>query len=40
MLSKIAQVLKDTGVKNALVAQKNRDFILTKIEKAEQAIKS
>lgn len=40
MLSRIAHVLKDTGVKNALVAQKNRDFILTKIEKAEQAIKS
>jgi PTS system nitrogen regulatory IIA component len=38
MLSKIAHVLKDAGVKNALVAQKNRDFILTKIEKAEQAI--
>jgi len=40
MLSRIAHVLKDTGVKNALVAQKNKDFILTKIEKAEQAIKS
>ncbi|PJC48564.1 MAG: PTS fructose transporter subunit IIA [Candidatus Omnitrophica bacterium CG_4_9_14_0_2_um_filter_42_8] len=40
MLSRIAHVLKDAGVKNALVAQKNRDFILTKIEKAERAIKS
>lgn len=40
MLSKIAHVLKDAGVKNALVAQENRDFILTIIEKAEQAIKS
>lgn len=40
MLSRTAHVLKDAGVKNALVAQKNRDFILTKIEKAEQAIKS
>jgi len=40
MLSKIAYVLKDAGVKNALVAQKNRDFILMKVEKVEQAIKS
>lgn len=40
MLSRTAHVLKDTGVKSALVAQKNRDFILMKIEKAEQIIKS
>lgn len=40
MLSKIAHILKDAGVKNALVAQKNRDFILMKIEKAELAIKN
>lgn len=37
MLSRIAYVLKNAGVKNALAAQKTRDFILNKIEKAEQA---
>lgn len=38
MLSRIAHVLKDAGVKNALVSQKNREVILSKIEKAEQTI--
>ncbi|MDP3980184.1 MAG: PTS sugar transporter subunit IIA [Chlamydiota bacterium] len=38
LLSRIAHVLRDTGVKNALVRQETRDMILSKIEKAEQSL--
>jgi len=38
MLSRIAYVLKNTHVKNALVSQKSREIILSEIEKSEQLL--